>query len=1262
MQMTNRQRVRSIIAACAMLPCLAYAQDDFERRAAEAALTERGFYESGGARDPAVAPAELPVIRPASHIEEADRKVAEKEAARRAAQQAAEESKAARLIDQLEVSRAQYRAILGELNRQRANYQAELDAAGKANSAERVRTLKGQVAAIEEAIAAKQNEVVRNETRMQTEIVKALSGPRAAEESRRVAEATGLASRLRTQEAQIETGSAVFEERLKTLDAAISQARANGLGEVAGQFERDRRKTAEAQQAYLASQEAARAAMRNDLHRAYATNRADGLGPTNSAALYSAIRRAAIASGRDPVAAVDLVDQGAVDNTAASAARIASGAPASSEHVSVFNEVNSDSLRDFALDYAAEARVTYGSWEGFKGRVLEGYVAGVGRGTLDAIKGLFDLVVGLGDLTGEALEDAVNRLTGSKIDVFGDEKMNAFRSMLESGSKLFGQDEQTSMEEARKLLATAEAIQTLMRRKAEQMAGSGEKGIRQAINIVGQAAPQVLGAEELAVRGAATAARAAGTAARVVTGTRKADAALDGARVAGAASDAGRGTDAARAGEAAGAGGMRPETAPDRAPATAATGAEGRPALTTTGPEAPAAKPAQPRPDAAPQVPPQQVLDDTPTDVAPGRPAGEARTATGQTPPARAPPGRKEAVFIRPDGSATLVTGDERQFPLGKELGRGSTTTVYDVPGREGIVVKVTTGGADALDDAGYKVIKNLDPNGEFIEVPTIHRRYEGAEIRTSGGDEAGVITVAEKAPSDFKHATDIKTPSGGMTPGQAAAYRRGLDKLNEQGFVWLDSKHDNFTFRKVSGPDGDEWRLVVLDPGGIVPMKGRDADAALALQRALDSPSEASRAAPDWEFERGPVSGRALHQMDLARRFDHLVDWEAIQRITGKPFSTLGKDASSGLARRLGEIFPFNPRNGLDYPQLSSTATLPTPTPPPAVTGPRTGVGSVDRAAPTVPDSDVTTTIPPPARTGTPTMITGPADDAPTQRLPSGAVDPARAPTVIVPARPGTPTVITQPGAAGTPTMITGPADNTPTQRLPSGATDATVAPGAVVELGADRIPTVRTHGSGLKPGDPAPISGGDGTRGGEGRGELLVGGGFAVQQIIKPIYFEFGGGRGPLPPIESFARLRLGGGTVQVQQVINISGNNPFDPLDPIGEGLDRRGSSSPPPAGGGLAFVTVPGAYVGTLGCGIGATTLSKTTGTVTLNPLGAAGSVTFNVLNNTTARSSGTNLFILGALGHTCELRNGLPAGFQLYCWRTATPAINCTENF
>jgi hypothetical protein len=74
------------------------------------------------------------------------------------------------------------------------------------------------------------------------------------------------------------------------------------------------------------------------------------------------------------------------------------------------------------------------------------------------------------------------------------------------------------------------------------------------------------------------------------------------------------------------------------------------------------------------------------------------------------------------------------------------------------------------------------------------------------------------------------------MTPEEALAFDRAHRELNQNGLVWLDNKWDNFAFEPHPNPSfPGELRLVILDSGGIVAMKGRDVAKAERLQRYVN-------------------------------------------------------------------------------------------------------------------------------------------------------------------------------------------------------------------------------------------------------------------------------------------------------------------------------------------------------------------------------------------------------------------------------------------
>ncbi|MCP5069317.1 MAG: hypothetical protein GY946_22360 [bacterium] len=300
-----------------------------------------------------------------------------------------------------------------------------------------------------------------------------------------------------------------------------------------------------------------------------------------------------------------------------------------------------------------------------------------------------------------------------------------------------------------------------------------------------------------------------------------------------------------------------------------------------------------------------------------GKLRGDDLTVTLETPP-KIRDGAPDNPVIK------IKRSDGQQLILREVVGEGSTTKVYKVEGREDIVVKLTRseGAAGKLDDAGHAVVRKVDPDGSAIQVP---ERYQQHSINDPGGPyEGGKLEVVQKAPDDFKKATGTHAKGGGMTKGQKAAYRKGLEKLNENGFVFLDNKADNFAFKLKEGTT-DEWVMVVVDPGSIVPMKNLDADAARKLQRAIDTPSDEALGMDRWHSDdHGEMTGRRVHQEWLASEFDHLIDWDAINELAGTYYKTLGEGFSSQVTRLKGEIFPFNPNNGAKFKDIAVSGKAP--------------------------------------------------------------------------------------------------------------------------------------------------------------------------------------------------------------------------------------------------------------------------------------------------------------------------------------------------
>ncbi len=889
-----------LLGLCASL---ASAEDDWQQAAARAAQTTKSFYETNGARDTRVIPEayKVPVTNPRAHIEEADRKVAAQQAAMRAKERAAEREVIKGLKTARTETRTHYVADLKGIQTNLQDLQSRLATAqsdkkkAEADKAalkkdqnivesgiktlgsgvgvgeqalldarirdadSRIKILTGQVRHVQEALSTKQGEVVRVETRFELEIAKAQSTSRAAEEARRLEEATRLARDYITQGEQIKAAEEQFAATILNLDTRIATATRNGLDGVAAQLEKDKKKTIEVRAAVKKSQEGAQDASRRLLTDTYTENRRDGIGPTSTVGLRSDLRRAAREEGKDPKAAEDLVDHDAVNRTKTSAKVIADAAHKSTEHTSIFNEVTSESVHDFFLDLK-EDKLT---WYEFSLRVGS-YTKGAGRATKDAVVDLLTLVKEIGDTAGETFESQLLERLGIDSHVFGRENLELLEKLATQGAILLDPDNPEGDKIATDIVRMVEQLERLATRKIEKTAGKGD--VHKALEGVGYIAATVVGAESAVIDGVVITAKIVGKGTKLITGAGKTD---DVARAAAAAeelSDAGK---------------LAPDT----------TAAGRRP---TTG----AARTA---PGESPKIEEIAIIIDPN--------AGKIDPATG------------DPSDLLVGGSVKLSNGQTAQLVPDAKLGEGSFSTAFTaktadgrvITGADGkpLVIKVTNNKADGLDGVGYKGLEGIDAN--VIEVPRVHSSAglgDGLGKDFSGGS----IHVVDEGPADFKKvATDgSKTPEGytkvkPMTGGQAIAFDKAMRALNEKGWVWLDNKYDNYSFRKVGEPD--EWKLVIIDPGGIIPIKGLDPKKARELQQFIDNPT--------WG-RAGSQMNRMSRQARIASKFDEDIDFDLIFKLTGKRYDTLmgGSDAS----------IPYNVQNGTIFKKTSDLAAASTP------------------------------------------------------------------------------------------------------------------------------------------------------------------------------------------------------------------------------------------------------------------------------------------------------------------------------------------------
>jgi hypothetical protein len=209
----------------------------------------------------------------------------------------------------------------------------------------------------------------------------------------------------------------------------------------------------------------------------------------------------------------------------------------------------------------------------------------------------------------------------------------------------------------------------------------------------------------------------------------------------------------------------------------------------------------------------------------------------------RAPPNpdaNKELSFTTADGKqVTVKTGDE--------LGHGSSSTAYVDANDPNKVIRVTntksvnSPEAAKLDEFGRKAVESFEKPGGDIRVV---KKGESFTVSDPNSPLNGkIVEVNERADSAK---SILQKQPGGMTQGQAEAFDKGMRELNDNGYAWMDNHTGNYSFEKVPGGD-DKWKMVVIDPGGIVPMEGattlEKAQNARALQTSINvvDPAEAN-------------------------------------------------------------------------------------------------------------------------------------------------------------------------------------------------------------------------------------------------------------------------------------------------------------------------------------------------------------------------------------------------------------------------------------
>lgn len=234
----------------------------------------------------------------------------------------------------------------------------------------------------------------------------------------------------------------------------------------------------------------------------------------------------------------------------------------------------------------------------------------------------------------------------------------------------------------------------------------------------------------------------------------------------------------------------------------------------------------------------------------------EFSSATASWNPGDSPYDKVRNMLPAEDGKYVIAPTNKYDVPGAKTvefgetpLGRGGFNTVFPID--DALVARVPGGlhgkpsaNALAADKGGRTVFQNSDVDQNVVRLvelkdtvkvdDALRMRVRGgrSDIRLDPGDEIEIVENFTQGTLKDRMATrNVKK----MTAAEAIAYDKGVRELNQRGLVALDLKYDNFGFEPVSA-GSSELRLVILDPGGIVPIKTGAPVSARHVQANIDS------------------------------------------------------------------------------------------------------------------------------------------------------------------------------------------------------------------------------------------------------------------------------------------------------------------------------------------------------------------------------------------------------------------------------------------
>lgn len=327
-----------------------------------------------------------------------------------------------------------------------------------------------------------------------------------------------------------------------------------------------------------------------------------------------------------------------------------------------------------------------------------------------------------------------------------------------------------------------------------------------------------------------------------------------------------------------------------------------------------------PYPDPKPPAPSAAKAADAATDVAAAKSTGTSAGAGSASVPSAKPP----ALSVGHQADAPLTffdtNGDVVSLQTGKRLGSGSTSTAYVHGSDPTKVVRITefnpkAKSAPILDEVGRNAIEEIAKKAGADSPVRVVPRYEKYQIDSPGATplNGAHVEVTQFLPQGTAE-NMIASQGGKMTKGQAKAFDAATREFNKNGYAWLDNHSGNYTFEPMPGGGPDDWRVVVMDPGGIVPMEGASlaekAKNARAIQERVNLPR------PEFKSD-----------MDMVKNMNEVlkrgVAAEEKERILGEFGSKIDMEALGKLGITDVNDVAFYPGGTLDFDEIQKLTTM---------------------------------------------------------------------------------------------------------------------------------------------------------------------------------------------------------------------------------------------------------------------------------------------------------------------------------------------------